>query len=202
MGGPVRLHAVTMAAASNGSERPNATRIAFRELRAIVGSAPPGDGATGDDALDWHHRIVTEAFRAGPVLPLRAGMVFRSAEYVRQWLEMNHVPLAEGLHFVAGRCEARIHITAAPGASGAALEALATSATECLRVLRRSAAAAVSLRPTTGETLRSAAFLVARVRWAAFTHRVAEERRHRTGLAIEQTGPWPPYDFVRIELGA
>jgi hypothetical protein len=32
----------------------------------------------------------------------------------------------------------------------------------------------------------------------AFSERVQELRDEHPDLAVEQTGPWPPYDFVRI----
>jgi len=31
---------------------------------------------------------------------------------------------------------------------------------------------------------------------------VREERLRLPELAIEQSGPWPPYDFVRLQFGA
>jgi gas vesicle protein GvpL/GvpF len=47
----------------------------------------------------------------------------------------------------------------------------------------------------------SASFLVDRSQWRAFADRVAVEVRRDSALAAELTGPWPPYDFVRMEFG-
>lgn len=47
-----------------------------------------------------------------------------------------------------------------------------------------------------------AAFLVERAHWGAFATAVAREQDARPDLRLTLTGPWPPYDFVRLELGA
>lgn len=47
----------------------------------------------------------------------------------------------------------------------------------------------------------SASFLVDRSRWRAFANAVAAAARHQTALDLELTGPWPPYDFVRLQFG-
>ncbi|HEY0778698.1 MAG TPA: GvpL/GvpF family gas vesicle protein [Gemmatirosa sp.] len=53
-----------------------------------------------------------------------------------------------------------------------------------------------------GNGALQAAFLVERARWDAFASAVAREHATRPNLHLALTGPWPPYDFVRLELGA
>lgn len=47
----------------------------------------------------------------------------------------------------------------------------------------------------------NASFLVDRSRWRAFADAVANESQHHPALDVEMTGPWPPYDFVRLQFG-
>jgi hypothetical protein len=47
----------------------------------------------------------------------------------------------------------------------------------------------------------SASFLVDRTVWREFAERVAAEARRDPALEIVLTGPWPPYDFVRLQFG-
>jgi Gas vesicle synthesis protein GvpL/GvpF len=47
----------------------------------------------------------------------------------------------------------------------------------------------------------SASFLVDRSRWREFADAVAGEARRASGLELALSGPWPPYDFVRLEFG-
>ena len=38
-------------------------------------------------------------------------------------------------------------------------------------------------------------------RWALFCELVAKEDQRHTDLDFQLSGPWPPYDFVRMEFG-
>jgi hypothetical protein len=47
----------------------------------------------------------------------------------------------------------------------------------------------------------SASFLVDRTVWREFAERVTAEARRDPVLEVVLTGPWPPYDFVRLQFG-
>jgi Gas vesicle synthesis protein GvpL/GvpF len=86
----------------------------------------------------------------------------------------------------------------------------AQAATEVHERLRHEAAAATVLRPQSrelsgreGEMVLNGAYLVDRARVERF-RAVAEElgeRQRPLGLALEVTGPWPPYNFVELRGG-
>jgi len=79
---------------------------------------------------------------------------------------------------------------------------LAAAATEAFRALRRRAVAAVPLRleRVTGLAL-SAAFLIERDLWKDFANAVEEQHEAHHLLRFDLTGPWAPYDFVRMQFG-
>ena len=43
-------------------------------------------------------------------------------------------------------------------------------------------------------------FLVERVAWDGFVARVAHEGARLPDFALAVGGPWPPYDFVRMQF--
>jgi hypothetical protein len=198
----LRLYGV--AALAHADARPlvdSTSLVALRDIGAIVRPSaytiPPLD----DNEMLECERIVETVFRAQTILPAPCGTVFKSEDHVRRWLELNYVSLVEGIHFVEGRCEARVHATAAPAEDGEAPdvdnEALAS---ESFRNLRKYTIAALPLRPEEGR-LMSAAFLVDRGEYSSFEQHVREHARAATGLRFQLTGPWPPYDFVRLDFG-
>jgi hypothetical protein len=65
--------------------------------------------------------------------------------------------------------------------------------------LRRYARAAIPLQVTPGRIL-SAAFLVPRAGWIEFVERSDDMGLSHPELTFDLTGPWPPYDFVRLRL--
>jgi hypothetical protein len=56
----------------------------------------------------------------------------------------------------------------------------------------------VSGRPA--ESGAEAAFLIEREQWNSFLTLLKEEQRRLPDLRFEQSGPWPAYDFVRLDL--
>jgi hypothetical protein len=74
------------------------------------------------------------------------------------------------------------------------------------RSLRRGAIALITVRGEDGAgrdtpPAACASFLVDRARWAAFNLLVSQEAPHYPALRLACTGPWPPYDFVRMHFG-
>lgn len=181
----------------------DATMIPFRDLAALVRAAPYARIRCDDGELAIYRRVIDAAFLHGAVLPAPCGTMFRTADQVRLWMEQNYIALSEGIHFVAGRCETRVHVTPQPmiAAEGKAMADLSATAAEAFRLLRRHAAAAVPVRGSGPEVL-SAAFLLQQEQWAAFAEQVQQEAKRHPELRVEQTGPWPPYDFVRLDFGA
>jgi len=179
--------------------------IPFRDLCAVVsdqGNFILDDARPAEVAR--HRSIVDAVFQQSPVVPAPVGVVFRGADVLRRWMELHYVSLSGALEFVEDRLTARVHIARADAKAGEeeAGADLAASATEAFRALRRNAVASIPLRleKVTGLML-SASFLVERDLWKDFLRAVQEQHEAHHKLRFEVTGPWAPYDFVRMQFG-
>ncbi|MDQ3696966.1 MAG: GvpL/GvpF family gas vesicle protein [Gemmatimonadota bacterium] len=178
--------------------------IPVRDLAAIVRQVPYAPVRQIEGEIANYERVVEAVFTQHTILPAPFGVVFRSVDQVSRWLQMHYIALTEGMHLIEGRCEARVHVMQAVVAEGEAPDPeadLSAAAGELFRSLRRQAAASVMLRRFNPELTLSCAFLVDRARWDDFAELVATQARRHDGLRLEHTGPWPPYDFVRMDLG-
>lgn len=178
--------------------------VTVRDASALVTEAPAFRPATEPRDIERYRAVLETVARSRAVLPAPVGAVFRSRDSLVRWLELHYPTLADGLAFVADRRAARVHVLRPDGA-GEPTEGsdLADAATQILRVLRRQAVASVPLATEhlTGVVL-SAAFLVDRDLWKAFVEAVDEARSAHRDVEVQWSGPWPPYDFVRMQLGA
>jgi hypothetical protein len=176
-------------------------QLAFRNLVALVRPAASARPALADDDVRAHHTAVAAAFARHGVLPAPPGTVFRSDAALRKWMELHYVTLGDALDFVDGRAAARVHVAPRGGPSNVAVAPAPAgdAAGDAFRTLRRLAAASVTLSGDGASA--SASFLVERARWGAFLDAVAEEDARNAALAVTVTGPWPPYDFVRMQFG-
>jgi len=188
--------------------------VSYRELSAAIADVVAGRHGPGPPDIDLHRSVVAALFAQRSVVPVPPGIVFRRLNTLMNWLELHYAPLVEAVRYVDGRAEARVHVRCA----GRAIESRAVhphTGTKSTQLESRAYevfhevsghASAWSLVPLrAGETRDvddvSASFLVERSHWRDFAEAVAVAARGASGLDVVLSGPWPPYDFVRLELG-
>ena len=89
---------------------PGTSLIAFRDLGAVVGNADSIPVDIGDAEIEQYHKVIDAVFARRSVLPAPLGVLFHSEETLLRWMELHYVVLSEGLAFVDGRCQVRVHI--------------------------------------------------------------------------------------------
>ena len=180
--------------------------VHFRALAAIVEpshySAPP----LGDEETERYLEVLEEAYSNAAVLPAPPGTVFQSQSTLMRWMELHYFTLTEALAVIEGHAAARVSITARAGQpEGEAGRSFAAVAADSLRSLRNQAAATVTLPKDDADdedgVVARASFLVDSQRWETFKDTVNKEAQRHPALAFQVTGPWPPYDFVRMQFG-
>jgi hypothetical protein len=186
--------------------------VSFRSLAAIVTptrySRPTIDGAE----LGEYTRILEEVQSAATVVPAPPGTVFRSRENLARWLELHYFTLTQALGYVDGHAQARVSVTKAAGVDPDDATAdeikesarqLRATAAESMRVLRGQAFAtvAIPLSEDDTNTVAQASFLVNVDKWPLFAELVGKEDQRHTDLDFHLSGPWPAYDFVKMEFG-
>jgi hypothetical protein len=168
-----------------------------------------------------HDVVVRAVFEHHPVLPLRFGTILRDDQAAARLLTDHHDEAVDWLDRVAGQREWGVRARQARPDTPTETPTEGLSGTEYLAMRRNRLAAAARTRrdgstaaaalhqalaghatesvPHTrksGMPLLDAAYLVPAGVEAAFT---TEPARYPE-LAVEVTGPWPPYSFVRLEL--
>jgi hypothetical protein len=200
----LNLFGVTVSDAHLGqSTVANTELLAVRDLAAICGYTENRAIVPEDEAARLHGAVVAAYASRSPVLPAPVGIVFRGADSVRRWLELHYGALTDALSFVENRVAGRVYLWSKDDEARAPGSDVTSIAAESLRALRRTAVATVPLRIEKGTgLLQSAAFLVQEDRWDELVALVAGQSESAPGIRFELTGPWPPYDFVQMQLGA
>jgi gas vesicle protein GvpL/GvpF len=201
----LRLYGITDVQHHAQTKPPEGTEVLpFRELAAVVGATDYTAAPPTGEVIEQYRSVVDDVFCKAPILPAPVGTVFRSRDTLMRWLELHYVALSEALSFVEDRAVARVHVGRVDGkaADRDTGSEVAAAAADSLRLLRRHAVVAVPLKSeqVTGIVL-SSAFLVDKELWDDFVTAVDDERRRNPGLALDLSGPWPPFDFVRMQFG-
>jgi hypothetical protein len=185
------------------------TIVAFRDLGALVTETAYAAPSPTAQHLGDYRRVVEGAFARQTVVPAPFGSVFRSRESLTRWLELHYFTLIEAVTFVADRAMARVSVSYGDepeNTTAMSIDAdlLETTADESFRVLRRHAVASLVMTSHSGTAAPAAraSFLIERDRWDVFNEVVREEQKRLREMHLDCTGPWPPYDFVRMQFGA
>ena len=193
----LHLYGIVRARGWRGFERRSRglQRIRYRDVEALVSAATFEVPEHSMERVQEHQKVVEGVMRRTTILPAPFGVLFRGRRPLIKMLQEQYLVIDEGLALLDGHWELRMHISAR--AVGEAAELLSDEAMTIYSELRRFARAAVPF-PSDDTRLMSAAFLVDRTSWVEFVERIESFGEQHTDLVFDVTGPWPPYDFVRI----
>ena len=187
--------------------------IQLRSLAAVVAAARYARVALDEREMEDYTRVLEEVQAMTSVLPAPPGTVFKSRESLLRWLELHYFTLTQTMSAIEGHAQARLTAVKTAGvdpsnATGAeakeSAKQLVATASQSMRVLRGQSAATITLPVPDDETrvVAQASFLVELDRWQQFAELVEKEDKRQTALDFHLTGPWPPYDFVKMQFGA
>jgi len=204
----LRLYGVAAVESGQTSSLAEGTTLThYRALAAIVEASSYLTVNLDDGEMSKYLRVLEEAYGHAAVLPAPPGTVFQSHSTLTRWLELHYFTLTEALAVIEGHAAARVSITMQEKQDdGDARKTFAALAAESLKLLRSQAAATVTLpRADSDEedgVVARASFLIDTQRWQLFADTVSKESQRQPALDFHVTGPWPPYDFVRMQFGA
>ena len=203
----LRLYGVAVVESGHTASLAEGTGLThYRALAAIVEPSSYSPVSLDDGEMTKYLRVLEEAHAHGAVLPAPPGTVFQSKNTLTRWLELHYFTLTEALSVIEGHAAARVSIRTQGNKEDADQQkSFAALAAESLRLLRGQAAATVTLPRADGDeeegVVARASFLIDSQRWQAFQDIVSKEARRQGTLDFKLTGPWPPYDFVRMQFG-
>jgi hypothetical protein len=201
--GSLQLFGIIATDAGAQSPAPDTTLVPFRAIAALVAPAPYQRATLDEEGVLAYAQTVEAAYRYAPILPAPPGTVFRSRSALGRWLELHYVSLTDALAIVDGSSAARVTVRLREGPKNdETTREWHLVATEIMRTLRGRASALTILDSSADDdkVIARASFLIERERWPAFEEAVAAEEKRHPALDFATTGPWPPYDFVKMQF--
>ena len=209
----LRLFGVAAHEPHSGNELAEGTSLVqLRSLAAVVGPSRYSRVTLDRKELQEYTRVLEEVQATTAVLPAPPGTVFKSRENLLRWLELHYFTLTQTMSAIEGHAQARLTVTKTVGVDPSdvtkeeakeSAKQLVATASQSMRVLRGQAAATITLPVPDDEpiVIAQASFLVEIDRWQQFADMVEKEDQRQTALDFTLSGPWPPYDFVKMQFG-
>lgn len=173
---------------------PGLEEIGYRDLAAVLRTEAFVLPEPTAEALREHHRLVDLVMQETAVLPAPFGLLFRNEAGLRRFLAARYVELEDALTLVKAHWELRLTLRIRDGRT---TREVARSAADLYRDLVAMARMGVPFARVEDDVV-AAAFLVPREEWIRFLEEAEARAARLPEVSGEVSGPWPPYDFVRI----
>lgn len=175
--------------------------VDYRALSAVVSDIDTTDPERTDEDVQAHNTVLQRVLEGGSrtVVPMSFGMAFSDERTLRGVLRGARGALRSTLEDIDGTIELGVKIIA-PGDDTVAREAIHTSVTDRL--------SQVSIDETENDPFSerlivNKSYLVERDSRESFDAAIDDiEAEHGGALTVQYTGPWAPYNFVDIHIGA
>ncbi len=174
--------------------------IDYKTVSAVVSDFAGGvDCELSEENASIHNAVISRVMeRHGGVLPVGFGAVFASRKILKGVLGKTYHALKEELKNVENKVELGVKIVSNKGAKSPV-----NAPEEVLESLGKIAAKTHKGKTFMERMLLNASFLVELGRMDEFTRQVEElEKKYSDALKLQYTGPWPPYNFVSVRIGA
>ena len=183
----------------DGAER--AYTVDYRSLSALVTDVDTVDPEQNDENARRHDEVLRQLlqFDGGrTVVPMQYGMAFESARTLKSVLRETRPAFSRTLREVEGKVELGLKVLAEED------EPVDEEAVDAAVEERFDDLAEGSTRDDlfSDRLLVNRSFLVDRSDREAFDEAVGDFEDERDDLLVRYTGPWAPYNFVDIHIGA
>ena len=176
--------------------------VDYRSLSAVVSDIDTTEPERTDEAVETHNDVlqrILEYDGGRTVVPMSFGMGFKDARTLKGVLRGARPTIENTLEKISGTVELGVKIIA-PATGRFSRDAVQSTVTELL--------SAASINETdndlfTDRLILNKSYLVDRDNRGAFDDAVDEiEAEYGDTVTVQYTGPWPPYNFVDIRIGA
>jgi hypothetical protein len=166
------------------------------DVAAVVSNAPFKEYVLTEENAHTHNQVITLVMEEYPVLPMAFGMVFKNEAVLKGMLQRLRGDLRRSLEEVEGKVELGIKVILPKGAE-IDEDALASE----IKVLRELAAQCKLGKRFSRRLILNAFYLVAKEKVGAFLGAAKALEEKFKQLRVQCTGPWPPFNFVKIKVG-
>lgn len=175
--------------------------VDYRTLSAVVSEIDTTDPEETDEALERHSEVLQTvmAHDGGvTVVPMQFGMAFKDARTLKGVLRGTQRAFRKTLNEIEDTVELGLKVVAGPDAD---------IDPETVRADIDDLVGDIAVGETEDDLFSdrlvlNRSYLVERDRREEFDDAVDDIEALADGLTVQYTGPWPPYNFVDIHIGA
>ncbi len=197
--------------------------LEYRDFAPVVSNAAVKKYEVSDEDVELHRRVEEQVMKEHSVLPVAYGMVFKNKKLLLFAMSAGYKAMKKAMNEVDNRVELGVKVflskeaAAWDGKEKCKSEKLLESfnkrgvckaypntaqaeVSAFLEVLKKKAVQSKELKLFSDRLVMNASFLVDRDKIDDFSGEVGQLGNKYANLKIQYSGPWPPYNFVDIQI--
>lgn len=184
-----------------GFENSEVYAISYKDVSAVVSDTPLTEYQPTEENIKTHNEVVNLVMKGYPLIPMAFGMAFKNKETLFSVLERGYEAIKQILALVDNKIELGVKIILPKELTEfLSNEEKNELASKFFNLLKTKSSEAVNDNLFSERLLLNASFLVEKNQVEEFSKEVGNIEKTLTSK-IQYTGPWPPYNFAKINIG-
>ena len=176
--------------------------IPYRDVAAVVSDSPMKDYALTEDNTRKHETVLRQVMEEHTVVPVEFGTTIKNERILKRLLTKAYNPTRESLNLVDNMVELGAKILLNKDIVFVDPKKRKECVSDILASLNTRAKQAVMGDLFSDRLILNASFLVNKEDVDAFSDKVTKLQEKYQMLKLLYSGPWAPYNFVYIKIGA
>lgn len=191
---------------SIGIENNRVYIINYKDIAAVVSDASVKDYPVTEEYTRKHEKVASIVLKKCSVVPAAFGQVFKNQRILRTLMKKVYKTLKESMKLVDNKVELGVKAILSKEIAEALDEKkkkqFEEKATEIYSKLNKNADESVKGRLFSNRLILNSSFLVDKRKMKKFSNDIEMLSKKYKDMKISYSGPWPPYSFVYIKIGA
>jgi hypothetical protein len=176
--------------------------IPYRDVAAVVSDSPMKDYELTEDNTRRHEGVLRQVMEEHTVVPVEFGTTIKNERTLRRLLKKAYVPARDSLKLVHNMVELGVKGILSKDIVFVEKEKRKECISDILGSLNTRAKQAVMGDLFSDRLFLNASFLVNKEGMNAFSNEVTSLQEKYPMLKLLYSGPWAPYNFIYIKIGA
>lgn len=172
--------------------------LGYKDFAPVVSSAPVKKYEVSEEEVEIHRKVVERVMEEYNVLPVAYGMVFKNKKLLLVAMSAGYKAMKKAMKEVDNRVELGVKVFLPKEDSQN--DGKDRCRSDFLEALRKIAAQSKELKLFSERLILNASFLVDRDKIDDFSGEVERLGNKYANLKTQYSGPWPPYNFVDIQI--
>ncbi len=180
-----------------GFEGQEVYTIEYKDFAPVVSDAAVKKYEVNDDGVELHRKVVENVLKDHSVLPAAYGMVFKNKKLLLIAMSAGYKAMKKAMSEVDNKFELGVKGFLPKDVNWEGKEKCKS---DFLETLKKKSVRSKELKLFSDRLVLNASFLINRDKIDDFSSEVEQLGSKYPNLKIQYSGPWPPYNFVDIQI--